>query len=230
MSRKMFPIILMAFVVLVLSKSEATAQSCPQRGLWTGTTNQGRSISFNVSNTPNCQVMNGQSQIRIWCDGGCWMTVNQGFGPTPISSGHFDTGPAGITTVIGDFTSSTTANGTWIAAFIDPFGCGYCSGSGTWTATPTLIADFSGYPTSGVAPLTVQFTDESTGTIQSWLWDFGDQVTSTSQSPTYVYTAAGAYTVTLTVDGLEGTDTLTRMNYITAEPYTVYLPLIFRNY
>ena len=35
-------------------------------------------------------------------------------------------------------------------------------------------ADFSGTPTSGTAPLTVQFTDTSSGSWSTWTWDFGD--------------------------------------------------------
>ena len=49
--------------------------------------------------------------------------------------------------------------------------------------------------------LPTTFTDASTvpsGTITSWLWDFGDGTTSTDQNPTHVYTAPGVYTVTMT--------------------------------
>lgn len=59
-------------------------------------------------------------------------------------------------------------------------------------------ADFS-YTAGG---LVVTFTDESTdanGTIISWEWNFGDGGTSSLQNPVHTYTAAGTYTVTLTV-------------------------------
>jgi len=45
----------------------------------------------------------------------------------------------------------------------------------------------------------VQFTDASTGSPASWLWNFGDGGTSTVQNPTHVYAAAGPYTVALTI-------------------------------
>ncbi|WP_211356825.1 PKD domain-containing protein [Phaeodactylibacter luteus] len=45
--------------------------------------------------------------------------------------------------------------------------------------------------------LPVQFTDASTNTPTSWLWDFGDGNTSTEQNPVHTYTASGQYTVTL---------------------------------
>jgi PKD repeat protein len=49
------------------------------------------------------------------------------------------------------------------------------------------------------APMTATFTDQSTGVIKAWSWDFGDGVTSTDPSPTHTYTIHGDYLVTLTV-------------------------------
>ncbi|MEW5995100.1 MAG: S8 family serine peptidase, partial [Candidatus Zixiibacteriota bacterium] len=60
------------------------------------------------------------------------------------------------------------------------------------------VADFVGSPTSGNAPLTVNFTDQSTGSPTSWSWDFGDGGTSTAQNPSYTYNSVGTYTVSLT--------------------------------
>jgi len=85
---------------------------------------------------------------------------------------------------------------------------------------PAPVANFSGSPTSGSAPLTVNFTDLSTGSITSWSWTFGDGGTSTAQNPSYQYTAAGTYTVSLTVTGPGGSDGETKTNYITVNPCT----------
>ncbi len=60
------------------------------------------------------------------------------------------------------------------------------------------VARFSGSPTSGYAPLTVNFTDESANDPTSWSWDFGDSGTSTAQNPSHEYTSGGDYTVSLT--------------------------------
>lgn len=76
-------------------------------------------------------------------------------------------------------------------------------------------ADFSGTPTSGDAPLSVDFTDLSTGDVTDWLWDFGDGGSDVIPNATHVYTAAGTYTVALTVTGPAGTDTETKVDYIT---------------
>ena len=89
----------------------------------------------------------------------------------------------------------------------------------TVTSTPPApVADFVGSPTSGTAPLTVNFTDQSTGTIDSWSWDFGDGGTSTAQNPSHTYNSAGTFTVSLTVTGPGGSDTEEKTDYITVEP------------
>jgi PKD repeat protein len=62
-----------------------------------------------------------------------------------------------------------------------------------------LIAAFSASPPTGYAPLTVQFTDRSTGAPTSWRWTFGDGSTSYLKNPGHVYERPGTYTVTLTV-------------------------------
>ena len=86
------------------------------------------------------------------------------------------------------------------------------------SAGPFVSANFSANPTNGSVPLAVNFTDESTGTITSWDWDFGDGTTSTIQNPSHTYTNEGKYSVTLTVSGPHGTDTLTRNDYISVGP------------
>lgn len=78
---------------------------------------------------------------------------------------------------------------------------------------PYPIADFIGYPTDGDAPLTVQFTSSSQYG-DSYLWDFGDMITSDQEHPEHEYTAAGDYTVSLEVTNKAGSDTKTRTEYI----------------
>jgi len=81
-------------------------------------------------------------------------------------------------------------------------------------------AAFAGTPLSGTAPLSVDFTDASTGGATSWSWDFGDGGSSTLASPTHVYAAAGSYTVGLTVSGPCGTHAETKTDYVTVDPGT----------
>lgn len=67
-------------------------------------------------------------------------------------------------------------------------------------------AGFAQSATTAIAPTALVFTDTSSGDNTSWLWDFGDGATSTDRNPTHEYTAAGVYTVTLTVSGNDGAD------------------------
>ncbi|MDD1728289.1 MAG: PKD domain-containing protein [Methanospirillum sp.] len=70
------------------------------------------------------------------------------------------------------------------------------------TRTPvpgTIMAQFSAYPASGNAPLTVDFRDLSAGNPVSWNWDFGDGTQSKMQNSSHIYTTAGSYPVTLSV-------------------------------
>jgi len=78
-----------------------------------------------------------------------------------------------------------------------------------------LQADFSGTPTSGPAPLSVQFTDISVGSPSTWEWNFGDGYTSNEENPLHVYESPGTYAVTLTITGVSGTSSTTKNNYIT---------------
>jgi PKD repeat protein len=79
---------------------------------------------------------------------------------------------------------------------------------------PAPSASFMGSPTSGAAPLSVAFEDQSTGEVTSWTWDFGDGGSSNQASPSHTYVVAGLYTVRLTVRGPTGSDTFTRPSYI----------------
>jgi uncharacterized repeat protein (TIGR03803 family) len=79
---------------------------------------------------------------------------------------------------------------------------GGLSGNGTvfkLLIRPTIT--FTANPTSGVAPLSVNFTTPSTdpagNSITQWNWNFGDGSTSTNQNPTHTYTTAGTFNPTL---------------------------------
>ena len=91
-----------------------------------------------------------------------------------------------------------TTAGTYTVTLTNTFaGC-----NGTVSKTVNVVnapvADFTATNTSSCKPpLTTQFTDISVGST-TWLWNFGDGATSTSQNPVHNYSALGSYTVTLT--------------------------------
>jgi len=80
------------------------------------------------------------------------------------------------------------------------------------TTPPTIT--FNAAPLSGTAPLTVVFTNTTSGTA-TYLWNFGDGLTSTLVHPTHTYSQARVYTVTLAATGAGGSDVLTKSSYIT---------------
>ena len=68
-------------------------------------------------------------------------------------------------------------------------------------------ADFSASPTTGDAPLSVQFSDLSTpgnNPIVSHQWSFGDGSTSEEASPLHIYQSSGHFSVALTVTDDQG--------------------------
>jgi len=82
-------------------------------------------------------------------------------------------------------------------------------------------ANFSANPRNQKVGLPVQFTDISdpgTSPIQTWLWLFGDGGTSNQQSPSHIYTAVAQYTVYLRVTTVVGSDSETKVNYISITP------------
>lgn len=83
-----------------------------------------------------------------------------------------------------------------------------------------ITADFMADVTGGPAPLTVHFTDLSTSApdpIISWDWDFDfdGTIDSHEQNPSWTYTDAGSYTVSLTVSDGTNVMTETKYDYIT---------------
>ncbi|MCS7076271.1 MAG: gliding motility-associated C-terminal domain-containing protein [Bacteroidia bacterium] len=66
-------------------------------------------------------------------------------------------------------------------------------------SSPVIIANMSAAPSTGCAPLTVNFTNTSINGI-NYYWHFGDGGNSTTPNPTYTYTTAGTYMVMLIVE------------------------------
>lgn len=96
--------------------------------------------------------------------------------------------------------------------------------------TATLpTAEFSASPLTGEAPLSVVFTDLSSGNPSSWVWDFGDGSSATEQNPAHVYTDAGSYDVTLVVANDNGADTMFKTGYITVSAAPEYKEITQNN-
>lgn len=64
----------------------------------------------------------------------------------------------------------------------------------------------------------VSFVDFSSGQPTEWLWDFGDETTSTEQNPTHTYTTAGTFSITLSVTNESGSNSSTQNMVLYASP------------
>ena len=83
------------------------------------------------------------------------------------------------------------------------------------------VAAFTASPVSGTLPLSVQFTDTSTNSPVSWIWDFGDGGTSTEENPSHIYSNPGTYTVSLTATNTVGENTVTGSETVITSDETV---------
>lgn len=79
-------------------------------------------------------------------------------------------------------------------------------------------ASFTVNPTDVCAFQPIQFTDNSTGNADQWLWQFGDGGTSTSQNPSYQYQDTGYFSVTLIVWNNTCPDTIKLTNIVHIKP------------
>jgi PKD repeat protein len=152
-------------------------------------------------------------------------------GPAPLTVQFADTStgaPTAWSWDFGDGEASTLQNPSHQYAAAGSYSVSLTAsnagGSSTATkngyitvSTPPPVANFTGTPTTGTAPLTVQFADTSTGAPTAWSWDFGDGEASTLQNPSHEYAAAGSYSVSLMITGPGGSDSETKAGYIAVE-------------
>jgi PKD repeat protein len=107
-------------------------------------------------------------------------------------------------------------SGDLYTAFEQSVDLRYTAGAvGTPQPAPPPTAAFTASPTSGSAPLTVTFTDQSTGTVTTRLWNFGDGQTSSAINTGHTYTDPGVFTVSLTAGNSSGSTTQTKIDHIT---------------
>jgi len=98
-----------------------------------------------------------------------------------------------------------------------------CSGFSNEVSTtiqiPSPAASFTTNTVAGTAPLTVLFTDTSTGTITGRNWQFHDGDSATDATlVTHTYTVPGTYTAQLSVTGPGGSDTFVASTPIVVQP------------
>ena len=131
----------------------------------------------------------------------------------------------------GDGTNSTQQNppphtysndGAYVVILTVTNPCGTSIFPQTILIQTPPVAGFSASPTTGCAPLTVQFTDQSSSNTTGWSWTFpgGNPGTSTQENPVVTYADPGTYSVTLVVTNSHGSDTVSHSNYISVDTPT----------
>ncbi len=167
---------------------------------------------FTVTNTGDTPLSNGTAVVTA--------------GPFVVVAGNtFDlAGGASINVVVsfiptspGTFTNAVVFNSANGGSSTNPV-------IGTAAAIP--VADFTATPLEGLVPLTVNFTDASSGATTGRLWTFGDGATSTATNPSHQYTVPGNFTVSLQVTGPGGSDTITKPNLIRVVESNLFVRLV----
>ncbi|MEZ4667068.1 MAG: PKD domain-containing protein, partial [Anaerolineae bacterium] len=145
-------------------------------------------------------------------------TPNKTSGDSPLEVQFADQSTGQITNYAWDFGDGQTSadknplhsfvsTGTFIVKLtaIGPGGQSSTQSVITVTTPPDApIAAFTQNTTSGNIPLAIQFTNQSTGNITSYAWDFGDGQTSVEKDPSHTYSSIGTFTVKLLVTGPGG--------------------------
>ena len=91
---------------------------------------------------------------------------------------------------------------------------------------PSAAFSASTYQTDMDAP-TVNFTNSSTGSINHFLWEFGDGDTSNTDNAEHTYMAVNSYTVTLTVTDVNGCTDEAQATINVIPVYDIDIPTAF---
>lgn len=187
----------------------------PSTALWNnmGTVTQTLTASFDdvlkvnwsdFSNSPYILARYKLSDPVFACTDVCVNSTGNVF----TASGATDyvwTTPAGTTITSGQGTSSVTVD--WNAAS-GPITVTATNALGCYSDPSACIVNVSTPPIASFDTLstgfTYNFSDLSTGGATSWIWDFGDGGSSTSQNPTHLFTSNGFFTVCLTASSSAG--------------------------
>lgn len=131
------------------------------------------------------------------------------------------------TWVFGDSTTSAVSNplksfalpGTYPVKMITDFGSCKDSVTKEVAVLPKPASDFTAANTNGCAPpLNVSFNNTANDGV-SYLWNFGDSITSALQNPEHTYMASGSYAVTLISTNAAGCrDTMVKQNFVKIVP------------
>ena len=217
-------------VTLTVTDSESPAKSVSAGVNVTASPSNGTfpSAPQDVTATPGTGQITLNWQVPA-SDGGEQINAYEVFRGT--SSGTETLVTSGGCSNLGDVLTCTdtglTAGTTYYYYLVaaNPIGTGPQSNEANTMPLGALAATASGDPTSGNAPLFVNFTGSASGGTPpyAYSWNFGDgSATSTTQDPSHTYSTPGTYTATLIVtDSASPTNTATSKVTITVNPQAV---------
>ena len=206
--------------------------STEQHPIHTYTTAGVYTVSLTATNAGGSSTETKTDYITVLEPPVAVFTANVTEGNMPLAVRFIDQSAGNVTAWFWDFgdgvtsteqspTHLYTAAGAYTVSLNASNAYGYnISTPTTVTVLEPPVAVFTANVTEGNAPLAVRFINQSAGNVTAWLWDFGDGTTSTEQSPTHLYTAAGAYTVSLNASNAYG------YNISTPTTITVLEPLV----
>lgn len=178
-------------------------------------------VQLNVTYNNGCTNQNSYSYVQVDSTPAFTYTFNIWNGCAPLSVQFSNSVPsAGYNWLwdFGDGTTSTlstpshtyTSNGAYVVSLsaTNQYGCSYGFSAATKIKVTSPVAMFTADRTTGCAPLTVNFNNQSVDATQ-YLWDFGDGNTSTLASPAHIYQQPGTYIIKLIArDNSNCSDTL----------------------
>ncbi|MBX2958383.1 MAG: PKD domain-containing protein [Flavobacteriales bacterium] len=203
-----------------------------------GTPNVAGTYNYSIPLTGGCGTVNATGTITVnpipsnagsiagsvsECDNatGVAYSISSVSGAT----GYTWTVPSGATIASGQGTTNITVDFGTTSGNVAVTPTNSCGNGGQATKAVTIapcgsapVANFSVDATTICLGESVDFTDLSSNSPTSWLWNFGDGGMSASQNTTYTYNTPGTYTVTLTATNASGSDDEVKTNLIVVSP------------
>jgi gliding motility-associated-like protein len=163
-----------------------------------------RTETITITSNTIAPTANAGAITPIPC-GALTTTLNGTASPTTGATYSWS-GPTGTSIISGANTANPTVGETGVYT-LTVTGTNGCSSTATVAVIQGSVnAQFTANPTTGVSPLVVNFTDQSTGAI-TYNWNFGNGNVSSSQNPNNTYNGNGTFTVTLIASSGICTDT-----------------------
>jgi PKD repeat protein len=207
-----------------VSTSPNPVHTYTTRGLYTVTLTATNTAGSNTTSLTNYITAN---QVTVTPTALFKSTVTSGYEPLTVQFVDASTNsPSSWVWSFGDGSTSTlqnpshtyTATGTYAVTLTatNSIGSNTVTQPGYITVNAAVpVSSFTANVTSGVVPLTVQFTDTSNNTPTGWYWTFGNGGTSTSENPVYTFSSVGSYAVSLGATNSAGSNTTTIPAFIT---------------